>query len=63
MPVHLNYAIPLAKQIRGQLTYAIPSEFLTIGQALLSLRGLSTSPGLAPATIAQGQNVWLWPTG
>lgn len=55
MQFHLDRAIPipLAEQIRGQITYAISSELLTAGQALPSVRELSASLGVAPATIAR----------
>ena len=55
MQFHLDRAIPipLAEQIRGQITYAISSELLTAGQALPSVRELSASLGVAPATVAR----------
>jgi DNA-binding transcriptional regulator YhcF (GntR family) len=45
--------IPLAEQIKGQVTYAISYGRLSAGQALPSVRELSTTLGVAPMTIAQ----------
>ncbi len=45
--------IPLAEQIKGQITYAISYGHLPAGQALPSVRELSASLGVAPMTISQ----------
>lgn len=45
--------IPLAEQVKGQITYAISYGHLHAGDALPSVRELSATLGVAPMTISQ----------